>query len=192
MRDLDCHAFPEVVLRNEAATKMDDGLPAILFSPEDYGRIYTTVRAAKQASTLLGRRYAGRQGRGCACNGSVVGGRRLWHRSPISCIRALVGAGRLMQKALGACVHLVISGEIPPQQRLQSVEYGLAVAVTSYWQRLRIPVRERANEGTRAGLGYDHRESGEAHRDVADSHFGAVTARTTPFAGQCRSSICSL
>jgi hypothetical protein len=147
--------FPKSCLRNEAATKMDDWLPAIFFDFENYGRISTAVQVTKQSFEAAWGAVLGEAG------GEDVPATTRWWEAVASLIAApsaardaLVGAGRLLQNVLGAywffvlgaSVHIVISGEIPPQQRLQSAEYGLAGARITFWQRSQIPARQPANE----------------------------------------------
>jgi hypothetical protein len=47
---------------------------------------------------------------------------------------------------LGACVRPFICGAIPPAQRHQVGEYGLAIALITFWQQSQIATGEVADE----------------------------------------------
>jgi hypothetical protein len=49
-----------------------------------------------------------------------------------------------------ACIHLVISGELTPEERVRVAEYGLAMAIITFWIRAHAPADQRVSE-TRRG-----------------------------------------
>jgi hypothetical protein len=51
----------------------------------------------------------------------------------------------------GVCVHLVISGELAPGERLQAAEYCLTIALATFWQPAQLPADQRANENRASG-----------------------------------------
>jgi hypothetical protein len=115
---------------------------------------------------------------------------RMWeamasHIAAPSAVRVkLVEACRVLQAVLashwffvlGACVPLVTSQEILPEQLPQVAEYGLA---TSTQAALSDPDRRagKRDSGRRTCLRCDHGELDEADRDTAGHHFGAVSLR---------------
>jgi hypothetical protein len=54
----------------------------------------------------------------------------------------------------GACIHLFISGELAPEERVRVAEIGLATALITFLQRSVIPLLERASETRRGGVAW--------------------------------------
>jgi hypothetical protein len=115
--------FSDASLCNEAATKMDDGLAARFFSWKHFLNLLVAIDLANNAS---------------ASRGDAAF--HIW--------QTVLAAYWFF--VLGACIHLVISGELAPEERVQVVEFGLATALTTFLQRSEAPL-ERALETRRGG-----------------------------------------
>jgi hypothetical protein len=51
-----------------------------------------------------------------------------------------------------ACMHLAISGELTPEERIRVAEYGLATALITFWIRAHAPANQRVAETRRGGV----------------------------------------
>jgi hypothetical protein len=55
---------------------------------------------------------------------------------------------------LVACMHLVISGELTPEERIRVAEYGLATALITFSIRAHSPAKQRVTETGRGGVAW--------------------------------------
>jgi hypothetical protein len=115
--------FSDASLGNETATKTDDGLAARFLSWKHFLKLLAAIDLAN--------------------NAFASGGDEAFHiwQTVLAAYWFFV---------LGACIHLVISGELAPEERVRVAEYGLATAPITFWERSEIP-RERASETGRGG-----------------------------------------
>jgi hypothetical protein len=107
----DCR-FSDASLRKGAATKMGDGLAARFFS---WKHVLKLLAAIDLANTRF------------AC-----GGDEAFHIQ-----QTMLAAYWFF--VLGACIHLVISGELAPEERVRVAESGLATALITFLQRSVVP-----------------------------------------------------
>jgi hypothetical protein len=197
--------FSKAALRNDASTKMDDGLAALFFSWDNYMRIVTAMTDAKgDLDTLTSALVR-------SCNRKGAHGPAPWGHEgapspdgPSSADSVNPDACATWQRVfaaywffvLGACIHLVISGELTPEERIRVAEYGLATALITFWIRAHAPADQRDTETRRGRMAWAPRR--KLCRSTSSRRLSSLSSShrsRTPFAvvflGQCRRSICS-
>jgi hypothetical protein len=127
--------FSRASVRDEAATKMDDGLAARFFSYSSHEKVFTALDAAGTAlADACLRRRQSLEADGGADPPPIQLDADGTTAPPPSGVVSLEQAADVLETVLsaywfhvlGACVHLGISGELASEERLRAAEYGLA------------------------------------------------------------------
>jgi hypothetical protein len=155
--------FSRASVRDEAATKMDDGLAARFFSYSSHEKVFTAVDVAGTAfaEACLGRRQSLEAEDGAGLPPIQLGADGTSEPPPPGGM-SLEQAADVLETVLsaywfhvlGVCVHLVISGGLASEERLRAAEYGLAVAVATTWHRSHVLADLRASETRRGGVAW--------------------------------------